>query len=59
MLEGPWPGRLKGLRKNSEPSRSSDLQLVIQFCLIGALVTVILMLLFPGLGALIAEYNQF
>ena len=36
-----------------------DLAAIVQFCLIGLLVTLIVMLSFPDLGALIEQYNQF
>jgi hypothetical protein len=36
-----------------------DLSAVIAFCLIGFLLTLNLMLRFPNLGAVIAQYNQF
>jgi len=39
----------------------SDLNLIatVQFCVIGLLVTLIGMLSFPDLGAIIEQYNQF
>ena len=36
-----------------------DLSAVIAFCLIGFLLPLNLMLRFPNLGAVIAQYNQF
>jgi hypothetical protein len=36
-----------------------DLIVIVQFCAIGLLVTLIAMLSFPNLGAIIAQYNQF
>lgn len=36
-----------------------DLQATAAFCLIGLLVTLNLMLFFPDLGVLVAQYNQF
>jgi len=36
-----------------------DLQAIVAFCLIGLLLMLNLMLLFPDLGALIAQYNRF
>jgi hypothetical protein len=36
-----------------------DLLAIAAFCLIGLLLMLNLMLLFPDLGALIAQYNQF
>ncbi|MFY9841437.1 MAG: hypothetical protein WAK55_34195 [Xanthobacteraceae bacterium] len=40
-------------------SRDPDLIAIVQFCSIGLLVTLILMLSFPWLGAIIEQYNQF
>jgi hypothetical protein len=37
----------------------ADLIAIVQFCLIGLLVTLVVMFWFPDLGALIAQYNQF
>jgi hypothetical protein len=37
----------------------TNLIAIVQFCLIGLLVTLIGMLSFPGLGAIIEQYNQF
>jgi hypothetical protein len=36
-----------------------DLIATVLFCVIGLLVTLIVMLSFPDLGALIEQYNQF
>jgi len=36
-----------------------DLIATVQFCLIGLLTTLIVMLSFPDLGALIEQYNLF
>jgi hypothetical protein len=36
-----------------------DLQAVVAFCLIGLLLALNLMLRFPDMGAVIAQYNQF
>jgi hypothetical protein len=36
-----------------------DLIAIVQFCATGLLVTLILMLSFPWLGAIIEQYNQF
>jgi hypothetical protein len=36
-----------------------DLIAIVQFCAIGLLVTLIVMLCFPDLGAIIEQYNQF
>jgi hypothetical protein len=52
-------GRVEGTKEQPKSTPSSDAQLVIQFCLIGLLVTLILMLRFPDLGAVIEQYNQF
>jgi hypothetical protein len=40
-------------------SRDANLIVIVLFCAIGLLVTVNLMLRFPDLGTLIAQYNQF
>jgi hypothetical protein len=40
-------------------SCESDLIVIVQFCAIGLLVMLIVMLSFPDLGALIEQYNQF
>ncbi|MFY9836536.1 MAG: hypothetical protein WAK55_08705 [Xanthobacteraceae bacterium] len=40
-------------------SRDPDLIAIVQFCAIGLLITLISMLSFPDLGAIIAQYNQF
>jgi hypothetical protein len=37
----------------------ADLIAIVQFCIIGLLVTLVVMFWFPDLGALIAQYNQF
>jgi hypothetical protein len=37
----------------------SDLIATVQFCAIGLLITLIFMLSFPNLGAIIEQYNQF
>jgi len=39
--------------------RDPDLVAIVQFCLIGLLGTLIVMIRFPGLGAIIEQYNQF
>ena len=36
-----------------------NLIVTVQFCVIGLLVTLIVMLSFPDLGAIIDQYNQF
>jgi hypothetical protein len=36
-----------------------DLLSVVAFCLIGSLLTLIMMFRFPDLGAVIEQYNQF
>jgi hypothetical protein len=46
----------------SRPARvpiDPDLIATVLFCTIGILVTLIVMLRFPDLGALIEQYNQF
>jgi hypothetical protein len=48
--EGSWPAAASG---------DSDLIATVQFCAIGPLLMLIVMLSFPDLGALIAQYNQF
>jgi hypothetical protein len=40
-------------------AREPDLIAIVQFCAIGLLVTLIAMLSFPNLGAIIEQYNQF
>jgi hypothetical protein len=40
-------------------ARDSDLTAVAIFCAIGLLATLNLILRFPDLGAIIAQYNQF
>jgi hypothetical protein len=37
----------------------SDLITTVLFCLVGLTVTAVVMLRFPNLGAIIAQYNQF
>jgi hypothetical protein len=39
--------------------KNPDMLLVIAFSLIGLLLTIIFILCFPDLGALIVQYNQF
>jgi hypothetical protein len=36
-----------------------NLSVAVLFCLIGLLITAVVMLRFPDLGAIIAQYNQF
>ena len=36
-----------------------DLIATVQFCAVGILVTLIVMLCFPDFGAIIEQYNQF
>jgi hypothetical protein len=36
-----------------------DLIATVLFCVIGLLITAVVMLRFPDLGAIIAQYNQF
>jgi hypothetical protein len=36
-----------------------DLIAIVQFCAIGLLVTLIVMLYFPDFGTIIEQYNQF
>jgi hypothetical protein len=36
-----------------------DLIATVQFCVIGLLITLIVILSFPDLGALIEQYNQY
>jgi hypothetical protein len=40
-------------------ARDSNLIAIVQFCAIGLLVTLITMLSFPDLGAVIVQYDQF
>jgi hypothetical protein len=49
-LEWSWPAK-----EHVDP----DLIATVLFCAIGLLVTLIVMLSFPDLGALIQQYNQF
>jgi hypothetical protein len=48
----PWPWLAAAVK---DPS----LIAIVSFCVIGLLITLNLMLRFPDLGALIAQYNQF
>jgi len=41
------------------PPSDPDLIAIVQFCVIGLLVTLVVMFCFPDLGAIIAQYNQF
>ena len=45
--------------KDAEGRANADLPAVIAFSLIGLLLALTLMRSFPGLGALVAQYNQF
>ena len=38
---------------------NSDLIATVLFCVIGLLITAVVMLRFPNFGAIIAQYNQF
>jgi hypothetical protein len=51
--------RFRLLDRFMDPGTRQELQLVVAFSLIGLLTVLNLMLLFPNLGALIAQYNQF
>jgi hypothetical protein len=59
------PTELRAKKTASELSwlvaaaREPDLIAIVQFCAIGLLVTLIAMLSFPNLGAIIEQYNQF
>jgi hypothetical protein len=50
--DGPWHWLASAI---TDP----DLLAILAFCLIGLLLMFNLTLLFPDLGALIAQYNQF
>jgi hypothetical protein len=43
----------------SKDKSHRDVRIVVVFCLIGFLLTLILIFRFPNIGAVIAEYNQF
>ena len=45
--------------KDAEGSANADLHAVIAFSLVGLLLALYLVLRFPELGALVAQYNQF
>jgi hypothetical protein len=49
------PEGSRGLASPIDP----NLIAIVQFCVIGLLVTLVAMLCFPNLGLLIAQYNQF
>jgi hypothetical protein len=59
------PTRLRAKKAASERSwpaktlSDPNLIVIVQFCAIGLLVTLIAMLSFPNLGAIIEQYNQF
>jgi hypothetical protein len=36
-----------------------DLIVIVKFCIVGLLLTLVVMLRFPDFGAIIAQYNQF
>jgi hypothetical protein len=61
----PMPTELRAkttaLKRSGQAAASgeSDLILIVQFCVIGLLIMLIVMLSFPDLGALIEQYNQF
>jgi hypothetical protein len=38
---------------------NSDLIATVLFCVIGLLITAVVLLRFPSFGAIIAQYNQF
>jgi hypothetical protein len=63
--EAPMPTELRAKKAPPEWSWQAkaridpDLIAIAQFCAIGLLVTLIVMLSFPGLGALLEQYNQF
>jgi hypothetical protein len=48
-----------GIRPIMSAENESELLKIIIFCLIGLLATFGLMIRYPDLGAVIAEYNQF
>jgi hypothetical protein len=48
-----------GIRPIMSAEKERELLQIVTFCLVGLLVTFGLMLRFPDLGAVIAEYNQF
>jgi hypothetical protein len=59
------PTELRAKKAASEWSWSAtalsdpNLIAIVQFCAIGLMVTLILMLSFPEFGAIIEQYNQF
>jgi hypothetical protein len=52
----------KAARENSWPAKARidpDLVVTVQFCVVGLLIMLVVMLNFPDLGALIEQYDQF
>jgi hypothetical protein len=52
-------GIVRKSAKDAVSSANADLHAVIAFLLIGLLLALYLVLRFPELGALVAQYNQF
>ena len=48
-----------GIRPIMSAEKERELLQIVTFCLVGLLVTFGMMIRFPDLGAIIAEYNQF
>ncbi len=61
------PTRVSGLNAQKAWSLSrfaavtsdSDLVVTVLFCVIGLMITAVVLLRFPNFGAIIAQYNQF
>jgi len=53
------PAKKSGPSSWLSAAKDSELAAVAMFCAIGLLVTLNLILRFPDLGAIIAQYNQF
>jgi hypothetical protein len=47
-----------GVRQSISAEAEYQALVIVVFCLTGLLVTLTFMIRFPGLGAIIAEYNQ-
>lgn len=60
-LRGQAPSRTTANNRDGAKNWAVDweLPLVLSFCALGLLITFNLMLRFPDLGSLIAQYNQF
>jgi hypothetical protein len=47
------------VRQWRQLAKEPDLQMILAFCLIGFLIALNVILRFPDVGAVVAQYNQF